>query len=115
MKILLMFFLIGMNLFAHVYAAKQEVAVQANSPELKLNLENSQPRCFLASGVVRKVDTDNRIVTIFHDAIADLGWPSMTMPFAVKDSVLLTRFKNGEAVEFEFVIDEKNSVIVGVR
>lgn len=54
-------------------------------------------------------------MTIFHQPIMALMWPSMTMPFAVDDKSVLERLKVGEQVEFEFVRDGKNVVITNIN
>ncbi len=115
MKNFLVLVFISINILVHAHAAAHDVVLKRNSPTLQNEFGQIQQRCFWATGVVRKIDENNSIVTIFHNAVPELGWPSMTMPFAVKDRNLLPRFSAGERVEFEFVIDAKNSVIVGVR
>ena len=72
-------------------------------------------RSFSTIGTVRKVDFEHGIVTIFHQPIAALMWPSMTMPFAVGDKTMLERLKVGEQVEFEFTRDNKKAVITRVK
>lgn len=72
-------------------------------------------RSFLAAGTVRKVDVEHGLVTIFHQPIAALMWPSMTMPFAVGDKTMFERLKVGEQVEFEFTRDDRNAVITSIK
>lgn len=72
-------------------------------------------RSFHAAGTIRKIDEQNGIVIIFHAPVADLMWPSMTMPFAVEDRALFDKIRVGEKVEFEFVRDARNGVIVGIN
>lgn len=72
-------------------------------------------RSFLATGMVRKADIKNGIVTIFHQPIAALMWPSMTMPFVVGDKTMFGRLKVGERVEFEFAWDNRNAVITSIK
>lgn len=72
-------------------------------------------RSFHAAGTVRKIDEQNGIVIIFHAPVADLMWPSMTMPFAVEDRALFDKIRVGEKVRFEFVRDAGNGVIVDIN
>jgi Cu/Ag efflux protein CusF len=55
----------------------------------------------LADGEVRKVDKDNKKLTIKHGPLADLDMPGMTMVFGVKEDALLDKVKTGEKVRFQ--------------
>jgi Cu/Ag efflux protein CusF len=63
-------------------------------------------------GVVLKVDRDNAIVKINHDPIPALDWPSMTMPFRLKERALADRVKEGDKVEFFLEKSGSDYVIV---
>lgn len=52
-------------------------------------------------GKVVDVDAKSGKVTLDHEPIKDLGWPSMTMGFKVKDSKQLSQLKAGDEVEFD--------------
>ena len=109
--------LMTISLFAQAVRADEgqdvrwHVTSRAQAPVVGQN----PVRSFVATGTVRKVDRDNGIVTIFHQPVTALMWPSMTMPFAVGDKRLLERIKVGERMEFEFVRDGKNVVIIGIK
>lgn len=107
--------LIGLIVSMPVRAAEQAMQSHKGSSEKQHLMGQMSARCFKSAGTVRKIDQSNNIVTIFHDAIPELGWPSMTMPFGVRKKELLGQFRVGEKVAFEFVIEEKNSVIVSVN
>ena len=49
---------------------------------------------------VRKVDKENKKLTLKHGEIKNLDMPPMTMVFQVQDSALLERFKAGDKVRF---------------
>ena len=53
-------------------------------------------------------------VTISHDPVATLGWPAMTMPFAVQDAALLNGFKPGDRVSFVFSKTDAASTITSI-
>jgi Cu(I)/Ag(I) efflux system periplasmic protein CusF len=53
-----------------------------------------------ATGVVTKVDRDK--VTIKHDPVPSLDWPTMTMAFKVKDAKVMEKLKPGAKVDFSF-------------
>lgn len=52
-------------------------------------------------GKVVDVDVKSGHVTLNHEPIKDLGWPSMTMGFKVKDSKQLSKLKAGDEVIFD--------------
>nr|WP_268793562.1 copper-binding protein [Ramlibacter sp. Leaf400] len=49
---------------------------------------------------MRKVDWQNRKVTLRHGAIRNLEMPAMTMAFEVADAGMLDRLKAGDKVLF---------------
>jgi len=53
-----------------------------------------------AEGEVRKVDMDAKKLTIKHGELKNLGMPSMTMVFQVKDPAMLGKVKAGDKVLF---------------
>jgi len=52
------------------------------------------------SGTVNSVDAAGHKVNLNHNAIPAIGWPAMTMDFAVAHSVDLTSLKPGTRVSF---------------
>ena len=54
-------------------------------------------------GVVRAIDTRNNRITIAHEPIPALGWPSMTMAFPLHSADLLTGVAVGNRVNFTLV------------
>jgi len=54
----------------------------------------------LADGEVRKVDKENKKITIKHGVIKSLDMPGMTMVFQVKDPALLDKVKAGDKIRF---------------
>jgi Cu/Ag efflux protein CusF len=55
----------------------------------------------LTDGEIRKVDKDNRKLTIKHGPLKSLDMPSMTMVFAVSDESVLDKFQAGDKVRFD--------------
>ena len=55
----------------------------------------------MADGEIRKVDMDNKKITIKHGEIKHLDMPGMTMVFQVKDPAMLTTVKTGDKVRFK--------------
>lgn len=86
--ILLAAFLAGGALAVATSAAAQPVAERA-------------PRAASGTGVVTEIDAKEATVTLKHDPIPKLGWPSMTMPFRVTPPSLLNGLKVGDRIEFD--------------
>lgn len=53
------------------------------------------------TGKVTALDPAQGRIELEHDPIPSLGWPQMTMEFAVKDRAALAKLKKGDVVEFE--------------
>jgi Cu(I)/Ag(I) efflux system periplasmic protein CusF len=54
----------------------------------------------LTEGEVRKVDPENKKITIRHGELKSLDMPAMTMIFRVKDPAMLDQVKVGDKVRF---------------
>lgn len=70
----------------------------------------------MTDGEIRKVDKDNKKVTIKHGEIKNLEMPPMTMVFQVKDAAMLDKVQAGDKVRFKvekagsgFVVTEINA------
>ena len=66
-----------------------------------------------ARGVVTKVDKSK--VTIRHEPIQSLGWPSMNMVFTVKDKAMLDKLAKDKKINFEFREEGRDYVITSVK
>jgi Cu(I)/Ag(I) efflux system periplasmic protein CusF len=66
-------------------AAKQDLA-KSNLP--------------MATAEIRKIDLENKKITLKHGEIKNLDMPGMTMVFAVKDAVMLDKLAAGDKVMF---------------
>ena len=66
-------------------------------------------------GVVDAVDQAKGVVTLSHEPIASLGWPAMTMDFAVEDKKLFNKLVVGKKVQFQFVKQHNSYVVKDVR
>lgn len=54
----------------------------------------------LINGEVRRIDTENRKLTIKHEAIPELEMAAMTMVFGVADTIALDQLKVGDKIRF---------------
>jgi len=52
-------------------------------------------------GVVTEIDAKEAVVTLKHQPIPALGWPSMTMPFHANPPSLLNGLKVGQKIAFD--------------
>lgn len=62
--------------------------------------EMPAPAADMVDGEIRKVDMDNKKLTIKHGEIKNLDMPGMTMVFQVKDPAMLDKVKAGDKVKF---------------
>lgn len=65
------------------------------------------------TGVVTKVEKDK--VTIKHEPVQSMNWPSMTMAFKVKDKTLMQRLAKDQKVDFEFMQEGRDYVVTSVK
>ena len=55
----------------------------------------------LTEGEIRKVDKDNKKLTIKHGPLKNLDMPGMTMVFGVKEDAMLEKLDTGAKVRFQ--------------
>ena len=55
----------------------------------------------MTDGEVRKIDKENKKITLKHGEIKNLEMPGMTMVFQVKDPAMLDMVKAGDKVMFK--------------
>ena len=67
----------------------------------------------LSEGEVRKVDKDNKKLTIKHGPLKNLDMPAMTMVFTVKEDSMLQSLDVGTKVRF--LAEKQNGQIVITR
>ena len=54
----------------------------------------------MASAEIRKIDLENKKITLKHGEIKNLDMPGMTMVFQVKNAAMLENIKAGDKVMF---------------
>ena len=54
----------------------------------------------MTEGEVRRIDRGAQKITLRHGPIKNLGMPSMTMVFQVKDAAMLDKVNTGDKVRF---------------
>ena len=78
--------------------AQSSAATTATAPAAKG--EMAATAAAMTEGEVRKVDLENRKITLRHEAIKNLDMPGMTMVFQVRDAAMLDAVKTGDKVRF---------------
>ena len=68
-----------------------------------------------ATAVVKAIDAGQSKVTLAHGPVKSLGWPAMTMAFAVKDKSLLDKLVVGKTVQVELQKENNEYVVTGVK
>ena len=81
--------------------------------DMKMDKKSAEATAHKATGVVTKVDKDK--VTIRHEPVQSLNWPSMNMKFTVKDKAVLDKLAKDRKVDFEFNQEGKDYVITAVK
>lgn len=84
------------------YAASHAVAPAVAATTMQTVLPS-------ANGEVRKIDLENKKITLKHGVITNLDMPGMTMVFQVKDPAILEKVKAGDKVKF--TADEVNGAL----
>jgi Cu(I)/Ag(I) efflux system protein CusF len=67
------------------------------------------------TGIVTMVEAAKGRVTIKHEPVPSLSWPSMTMTFSVRDKSLLEKMPKEKNIDFEFVQQGKDYVVTSVK
>ena len=68
-----------------------------------------------ADAVVKDIDAASGKVTLAHEPVKSLGWPAMTMGFAVKDKMLLDKLVVDKKVHVELQKQGNDYVITAVK
>ena len=77
--------------------------------------QSAKSQIHKGTGVVTNVERNAGKVTVKHEPIKSLNWPSMTMAFTVKDKALLDNLAKDKKVQFEFVQEGKQYIITSIK
>lgn len=61
---------------------------------------DAMKKAAMSEGEVRKIDKEQGKITLKHGELQNLGMPSMTMDFKVKNPALLDKVNVGDSVQF---------------
>jgi Cu(I)/Ag(I) efflux system protein CusF len=81
--------------------------------DMKTDKKDAMGATHKATGVVTKVEKNK--ITIKHEPVQSMNWPSMTMAFGVKDKAMLDKVSKDKKVEFEFAQQGKDYVITSIK
>ena len=101
-------FAVAMAVASPAHAAAHGGALK-DAPDVKKEMPLAES-ADVVEGEIRKVDLDNKKITIKHGAIKNLDMPGMTMVFQVKDPSMVDRVKSGDKVRFK--AEKSNGAIV---
>jgi Cu(I)/Ag(I) efflux system periplasmic protein CusF len=65
------------------------------------------------TGIVKKIHQDRDMLTITHDPVPELDWPTMTMGFKASTE-LMEQVQEGDRIRFEFTSEGMNNTIVSI-
>ena len=85
-------------------SAPSFAASHAGAPMTKGDVKKDMPTTpavDMADGEVRKIDKENKKITLKHGVIKNLDMPGMTMVFQVKDAAMLDSVKAGDKIKFK--------------
>jgi Cu(I)/Ag(I) efflux system protein CusF len=83
--------------------------------DMKSETKGDKATVHKGTGVVTKVDPAASTMTIKHEPIQSINWPSMTMTFTVQDKAMLDKVKKDQKVDFEFVQKGKDYIVTSVK
>ena len=66
-------------------------------------------------GEIRRIDSDNKKITIRHQEIKSLDMPEMSMVFQVENATLLKGFNVNDRIEFVAEMKDKKYFVKEIR
>jgi Cu(I)/Ag(I) efflux system membrane fusion protein len=83
--------------------------------EPKAEDEQAAMKMPVARAVVRKLMPEQGKVSLDHDPIPELGWPSMTMDFDLAKDVSVAELKEGDQIEITLMKGDQGYVISSIK
>ena len=84
----------------------------AFAQQVTASAASAKPAAVLADGEVRKVDKENKKLTIRHGEIKNLDMPPMTMVFGVSPASLVDKVKAGDKIRFKAIDTGGGNLVV---
>jgi Cu/Ag efflux protein CusF len=69
----------------------------------------------MSEGEVRRVDKENKKITLKHGVIKNLDMPAMTMVFNVNDAAILETVKAGDKVRFTASSEAGKFIVIDLQ
>jgi Cu(I)/Ag(I) efflux system periplasmic protein CusF len=91
------------------------IAAFAQTPDAAPAAHPPAGRSAKGVGVVTEINAAESVVTLHHEPIPALGWPSMVMPFHLASPDLLTGLKVGQKIAFDTKEAEGLPEITAIR
>ena len=91
------------QILSSLFLMPMAVMAESNHPHEGMEMQHDMMKkqdAVMGTGVVHKIDSDNRKINVTHEPIEALKWPKMTMDLDVVDSVDLSKLQSGEAIKF---------------
>jgi Cu(I)/Ag(I) efflux system protein CusF len=85
------------------------------APALLFSVLGSTAHADWASGEIRRLDVENKRLTIKHGEIKSLDMPPMTMVFYVTNAEMLNNLKVTDLIEFKVVEEGKRFMVTEIR
>ena len=107
----------AMLLAALVLASSAHAQGMKDHKGMDMKMEKKQAKGMVhkATGVVTRVDAAKNRVTIRHEPVQSLNWPTMNMAFTVKDKAMIARMPKDKKIDFEFVQEGRDYVVTEVK
>jgi len=104
----------GDYVLQQIHADDKDGATESASPEEVSDArdEPAEDASVTAGAVVRGIDTEKHSLRLQHDPIESLGWPSMTMRFAVDPEVDIDKLLSGQRIHFSMSRDAEGSWVI---
>jgi len=104
----------GEYLLQQIHADDEDGATGTAGPDDSDETEESpaQDTPVMAGAVVRGIDKDTHVLRLEHDPIESLGWPSMTMNFAVDPGVDIDGLAVGQRIHFSMSRNAEGSWVI---
>ena len=101
------------KLFRSILAAAAAATALLAVP-MHAHAQNAKP-ADLSEAEVRKVDKENKKVTLKHGEIRNLDMPPMTMVFNVNDARILEQVKAGDKIHFRAANEGGKYTVTEIR
>lgn len=94
--------------------SQQDKAMEKGMNDMEMPMEKTMTAEKMPKGRGKVVEVDAKTgkLVLDHEPIKELGWPSMTMGFKVKDNKQLGKLKAGDEVEFDLKADEQDIYMI---